>query len=77
MIGVEYDLFWRLNPKSLTPFVKAFSMKAKYEDSLAWTMGMPSRPMVYNTKVYLNNQMTRVFRKHLLKIDGVYRSKKW
>jgi len=40
MIGVEYDLFWRLNPKSLTPFSKAFSLKSKYEDSLAWTQGV-------------------------------------
>jgi len=40
MIGVDYDLFWTLNPKSLSPFVKAFSLKQKHEDALAWSQGI-------------------------------------
>lgn len=40
MIGVDYDLFWSLNPKSLTPFIKAFELKQKYDDSQAWLHGM-------------------------------------
>lgn len=38
-IGVDYDLFWGLNPKSLTPFVKAFSLRQKYDDVVAWNHG--------------------------------------
>lgn len=39
MIGVDYELFWTLNPKSLQPFVKAFTLKQKHEDVLAWKYG--------------------------------------
>lgn len=39
MIGVDYDLFWELNPKSLEPFIKAFSLKQKYEDAMHWNLG--------------------------------------
>ena len=39
MIGVDYDLFWTLNPKSLQPFVKAFSLKQKYDDAYLWSLG--------------------------------------
>lgn len=39
MMGVDYDLFWTLNPKSLSPFVKAFDLKQKYDDTLAWKQG--------------------------------------
>jgi len=39
MMGVAYDLFWTLNPKSLKPFIKAFSLKQKYDDMLAWQSG--------------------------------------
>lgn len=28
-IGVDYDLFWSLNPRKLQPFVKSFKMKQK------------------------------------------------
>lgn len=40
MIGVDYDLFWTLNPKSLSPFIKAFELKQKYDDASAWRSGM-------------------------------------
>lgn len=40
MIGVDYDLFWTLNPKSLSPFVKAFSLKEDYDNTLAWSQGL-------------------------------------
>ena len=39
MIGVDYDLFWRLNPKTLSPFIKAFDLSKKYQDEMCWTMG--------------------------------------
>ena len=40
MIGVDYDLFWKLNPKSLIPFTKAFSLRQKYDDTIAWQNGL-------------------------------------
>lgn len=40
MMGVEYDLFWTLNPKSLTPFIRAFELKNEYEDRLMWQNGL-------------------------------------
>lgn len=39
MIGVDYDLFWELNPKSLSPFIKAFKLKQNYDDSMNWSLG--------------------------------------
>jgi hypothetical protein len=39
MIGVDYELFWTLNPKSLIPFVRAFDLKSKYDDRVAWQQG--------------------------------------
>lgn len=39
MIGVDYDLFWTLNPKSLSPFIKAFEMKQDYDDEQSWRLG--------------------------------------
>lgn len=39
MIGVDYELFWNLNPKSLSPFIKAFSLKQKYDDYTLWLQG--------------------------------------
>ena len=46
MIGVDYDLFWTLNPKSLTPFVKAFSLKQEYDDAMHWEAGVYIRAAV-------------------------------
>jgi len=40
MIGVDYELFWTLNPKSLSPFIRAFELKRKYESALAWEYGV-------------------------------------
>ena len=45
-MGVGYELFWTLNPKSLSPFIKAFSLKQKYDDSMAWQSGMYIRMAV-------------------------------
>lgn len=39
MMGVDYNLFWTLNPKSLSPFTKAFNLKIQYDDRLAWQHG--------------------------------------
>ena len=53
MMGVGYDLFWTLNPKSLTPFVKAFSiefeMRQKYDDWLAWQSGIYVRMAIVSS----------------------------
>lgn len=35
---------------------------------LHWTKGMPSRPIVYNTRKWANTQVTRVVRKHLRRV---------
>lgn len=64
MMGVDYELFWTLNPKSLSPFIKAFSLKQKYDDATAWRNGLyirlavascfnksakyPTKPMSHN-----------------------------
>jgi hypothetical protein len=39
LIGVDYDLFWTLNPKSLQPFHRAFILKQKYDDTVSWQLG--------------------------------------
>lgn len=39
MIGVSYKDFWELNPKTLEPFIEAFSLRNKYNDSQMWTLG--------------------------------------
>lgn len=46
MIGIDYDLFWSLNPKSLAPFVKAFSLKQKENDRNMWIQGLYIRMAV-------------------------------
>lgn len=46
LIGVDYDLFWRLNPKTLVPFHKAFFLKQQYDDTLAWSHGLYIRQAV-------------------------------
>lgn len=40
MMGVDYDLFWTLTPKSLTPFIKAFNLKREIADQDAWQHGV-------------------------------------
>ena len=40
MIGVDYDLFWTLNPKSMKPFVKAFELKRTMDNHNAWLQGV-------------------------------------
>lgn len=40
MMGVEYDLFWTLTPESLKPFFKAFELKQKNNDEIAWNHGV-------------------------------------
>ncbi len=46
MMGVDYELFWSLDPNSLKPFVKAFSLKIEREDSIMWQHGMYIRMAV-------------------------------
>lgn len=38
-MGVGYDLFWTLNPKTLSPFIKAFRLRQEYDDLQAWRIG--------------------------------------
>lgn len=40
MMGVDYELFWTMNPKELTPFIKAFELKRQYDDILSWQQGI-------------------------------------
>lgn len=53
MMGVNYDLFWTLNPKSLSPFIKAFSLKHEfdyeYDDRMAWLSGLYIRMAIAST----------------------------
>lgn len=39
MIGVDYDLFWTLNPNTIKPFIKAFELQLEHEDRLLWMQG--------------------------------------
>lgn len=36
---MPYELFWRLNPRKLEPFRKAYQIKNEQEDYLAWLQG--------------------------------------
>lgn len=49
MIGVDYEFFWTLNPKSLMPFIKAFDLKQKYDDKVAWLNGLYVRMAILNS----------------------------
>lgn len=40
MIGVSYELFWGLNPKTMAPFIKAFELKKETDDFNAWQQGL-------------------------------------
>ena len=40
MIGVNYELFWTLDPHSLSPFVKAFELQNNHNDVQSWRLGM-------------------------------------
>lgn len=42
-MGVDSELFWTFNPKDLSPFAKAFSMKRKQKDMEHWQQGMYTR----------------------------------
>lgn len=64
MIGVNYEQFWTLNPKSLSPFVKAFVLKQQYDDMNAWSQGryimlavasLFDKKTKYPTKPFLNS----------------------
>jgi hypothetical protein len=40
MIGVDYDLFWTLNPKTMQPFIKAFKLSQENKNAEAWLNGV-------------------------------------
>lgn len=39
MMGIDYELFWSLNPRSMKPFIKAFELKQQIIDSNNYTLG--------------------------------------
>lgn len=43
-VGVSYDIFWRLNPRKLKPFIEVYSEKVQEEirvkDYDAWLQGL-------------------------------------
>lgn len=61
MIGVPYDLFWSLNPKSLTPFVKAFSLSQKQRDYEMWAQGLYIRLAIGSTQSKQNKYPDKPF----------------
>ena len=40
LIGVDYNVFWELNPKTLKPFHKAFVLGQELDDANAWSSGL-------------------------------------
>lgn len=40
MIGVNYELFWTLDPNTLAPFIRAFELKQEYDDRVSWNNGV-------------------------------------
>lgn len=49
MIGVDYDLFWTLNPKTLQPFIKAFKLQQDNINAQAWLNGLYVRLAIAST----------------------------
>lgn len=39
MMGVNYELFWTLNPKTIVPFTKAFYLSQQHKDEADWRLG--------------------------------------
>ena len=39
-MGIDYDLFWKLNPHKLEPFLKAREIKMKRKNEEMWLQGM-------------------------------------
>lgn len=38
-MGVDYLEFWKLNPKTILPFYKAFELELKLRDRMNWNLG--------------------------------------
>lgn len=38
-MGVDYNLFWKLNPRKLEPFLKAYESKLKRRNEEMWLQG--------------------------------------
>ena len=84
MMGVNYDLFWTLNPKSLTPFIKAFELKMEHEDTTSWQNGLyvrlavlsimdskikyPNKPLSVKEKVVKDDDEEMIANKKMNKI---------
>lgn len=45
-MGVDYELFWSLDPNTLSPFIKAFSIKVKRGDYERWQLGIYVRTAI-------------------------------
>ena len=39
-MGIDYDLFWKLNPHKLEPFLRAREIKMKRKNEEMWLQGM-------------------------------------
>lgn len=39
-IGIDYNLFWKLNPSKLEPFLKARNLKLKLKNEELWLQGL-------------------------------------
>ena len=39
-IGVSYETFWTLNPRTLKPFIEAYKIKQEVLDEEMWRMGI-------------------------------------
>lgn len=56
-IGVPYETFWSLNPKTLEPFIEAFRLRTKRENELktseidisAWHIGLYVRDAIVSS----------------------------
>lgn len=40
LIGISEERFWKLNPRTIQPYVKAYQMKQEQRDTEMWQMGI-------------------------------------
>ena len=62
-MGIDYDLFWKLNPRKLEPFLKARELKLKQKNEEMWLQGM----YIYNA---VSVALANGFRKKGAKIQN-------
>lgn len=52
-MGIDYNLFWKLNPRKLEPFLKARDLKIKRKNEEMWLQGVYIYEAV-STAIYNN-----------------------